>query len=128
MSQDCNRVASGTAKSQPDGSILITTALHGWDEAYKVLVEGNTTVTVFNALAHLPRENGRHFTDDIFRCIFVNENFCTLIEISLKFVLIDNKPVLVRVMAWRRTGDKLLSEPVLTQFTDGFMRHNGEMS
>ena len=36
--------------------------------------------------------------------------------ILLKFVpkgLIDNKPVLVQVMAWRRTGDKPLSEPML---------------
>ena len=51
--------------------------------------------------------------------------------ISLKFVprsLIDNKPVLVQVMAWRRTGDKQLPEPVLTQFTDAYMRHQGEMS
>ena len=24
-------------------------------------------------------QNGRHFADDIFRCIFVNEKFCTLI-------------------------------------------------
>ena len=28
-------------------------------------------------------------------------------------------------MAWRRTGDKPLSEPMLTQFTDAFMRHQG---
>ena len=49
-------------------------------------------------------------------------------EFSLKFVHrspIDNKPVLVQVMAWRRTGDKPLSEPMLTQFTDAYMRHYG---
>ena len=43
-------------------------------------------------------QNGRHFTDDIFRCIFVNEKFCILIKIPLKFVLkgpIDNDPALV---------------------------------
>ena len=34
-----------------------------------------------------PGQNGRHFGDDIFRCIFVNEKFCILIKISLKFVL-----------------------------------------
>ena len=28
-----------------------------------------------------PGQNGYHFVDDIFRCIFVNENFCILIEI-----------------------------------------------
>ena len=37
-------------------------------------------------------------TDDTFRCIFVNEKFCILIKIWLKFVPygpFDNKPVLV---------------------------------
>ena len=41
-------------------------------------------------------QNGRHFADDIFICIFVNEKFDILIKISLKFVPkgpIDNKPV-----------------------------------
>ena len=31
-------------------------------------------------------------------------------------------------MAWRRTGYKPLSEPMLTQITDAYMRHQGEMS
>ena len=64
--------------------------------------------------------------DDLSKYIFMNEKFCILIRISLKFVLkgpIDNKSVLVQVMAWRRIGDKPLSEPMLTQFTDGYMRH-----
>ena len=45
-----------------------------------------------------PGQNGRHFADDAFRCIFVNEKFCILIEISLKFVPkgpIDDNPALV---------------------------------
>ena len=45
-----------------------------------------------------PGQNGRHFADGIFRCIFMNEKFCILIEISLKFVPkspIDNNPALV---------------------------------
>ena len=33
-----------------------------------------------------PGQIGRHFEDDIFRCIFVNEKFCILIKISLKFI------------------------------------------
>ena len=32
-----------------------------------------------------PGQNRRRFADDIFKCIFVNENFCILIKISLKF-------------------------------------------
>ena len=45
-----------------------------------------------------PGQNRLHFSDDIFRCIFVNEKICILIKISLKFVPkgpIDNKPALV---------------------------------
>ena len=44
------------------------------------------------------RQNGRHFADDIFKCIFLNENVWIPIEISLKFVPkgpIDNIPALV---------------------------------
>ena len=49
-------------------------------------------------LAHPPGQNGRHFADDIFWCILVNEKFCMLNKISLKFVRkgpIDNNPALV---------------------------------
>ena len=66
---------------------------------------------------HTPGQNGRHFADDISRCIFVNEKFCILIKISLKFVPkgpINNNPALVQIMAWHRTGNKPLSE-VLNQ-------------
>ena len=43
-------------------------------------------------------QNGRHFPDDIFKCIFMNEKFCILIQISLKFVPrgpINNIPALI---------------------------------
>ena len=46
----------------------------------------------------LPGQDGHHFTDNIFQCIFVNEKFCILIKISPKFVAkgpIDNNPALV---------------------------------
>ena len=45
-----------------------------------------------------PGQNGRHFADDVFRCIFINEKFCILIKISPNFVPehpIDNNPALV---------------------------------
>ena len=64
--------------------------------------------------------------DDIFKCIFLNKKDKIPIPISLKLVLrspIENKSALVRVMAWRRTGDKPLPEPMMTQFTDVYMRH-----
>ena len=69
--------------------------------------------------------------DEIFKCIFLNENDWIPNRISLKFVPrnpIANKPALVQVMAWRRAGDKPLPEPMLIQFTDAYLRHQGEMS
>ena len=56
----------------------------------------------------------------------MKEKFCILIKISLKFVPkgpIDNNPALVQKMAWRQIGEKPLSEPMLAQFTDAYMRH-----
>ena len=47
------------------------------------------------------------FADDVFKCIFVNENVRILIKISLKFAPKDpiyNMPALVQIMAWRRPG------------------------
>ena len=46
--------------------------------------------------------------DDIFKCIFLKANDGIPVHISLKFIPmspVDNKAVLVRVMAWRRTGE-----------------------
>ena len=63
-----------------------------------------------------PRQNGRHFADVISKCIFLNENVWIPMKISLKFVHkgpINNIPALVQKMAWRRAGDKPLSEPML---------------
>ena len=62
------------------------------------------------------RWNEQHFTDDIFKRIFFNENVWISIKISLKFVLkgpINNIPALVQIMAWRSSGDKPLSEPMM---------------
>ena len=64
--------------------------------------------------------------DHIFKCILLDENGKIPIQISPKLVPmspIDNKLALVRVMAWRRTGDKPLPEPMMTQFTDAYMRY-----
>ena len=68
----------------------------------------------FNTLRS--RQYGRHFAADIFKCIFLNENVSIAIKISLKFVPkgpIYNIPALVQIMAWRRPGDKPLSEPMM---------------
>ena len=63
------------------------------------------------------RQNGRHFTDNIYKCIFLNETLWILIKISLKFLPygpVDKKSTLVQVMAWCWTGNKPLPQPVLT--------------
>ena len=44
-----------------------------------------------------PVQNGRHFEDDIYICIFENENMYIFIDISLKIVPrgpLDNNPAL----------------------------------
>ena len=78
-------------------------------------------------LTHLPLDKmAAILADDNSKCIFLNENDRIPIQISLKFVSkspIDNKPALVQVMAWRRTGDNPLPELMLTQFIDAYMRH-----
>ena len=68
----------------------------------------------FNTLR--PRQNGRYFVVDIFKCIFLNENAWISLKISLKFVpkvRINNIPSLDQIMAWHRPGDKLLFEPMM---------------
>ena len=64
-----------------------------------------------------PRQNGRHFADDILKCILMSENLWISLKNSLKFipkVRINSIPALVQIMAWRRSGDKPLSEPMVT--------------
>ena len=68
----------------------------------------------FNTLR--PRQNACHFADNICKSIFLNENVWIPIKISLKFVPkgpINHIPALVQIMAWRRPGDKPLSEPMM---------------
>ena len=63
-----------------------------------------------------PRRNRRYNADDIFKCIFLRENVLIPTKISLKFVPkapINNIPASVQIMAWRRPGDKPLSEPMM---------------
>ena len=56
------------------------------------------------------------FPDNIFKWIFLNEIIWISIKMSLKFVPrgpINNISALVQIMAWRRPGDKPLSEPMM---------------
>ena len=57
-----------------------------------------SNLLAFRCLNIEAETNGRHFPDDIFKCIFLNENMLTSIKISLKFVpkgQINNIPALV---------------------------------
>ena len=61
-----------------------------------------------------PRQNRRHFAEDVFKGIFLNKNFPN--NISLTYVpydLIDNIPALVQIMAWCLLDDKPLSEQMM---------------
>ena len=76
-----------------------------------------TTSVIKHALTHWGWDkNGRHFSDDIFKCIFLDKDMWFPLKISLMFVtrgLINNIPALVQAMAWWRPGDKPLSEPMM---------------
>ena len=85
-----------------------------WNWFRKSLVHCSSPSSPLNTLR--PRQNEQHFADDIFKRIFFNENFWILIKISLKFVPkgpINNIPAFVQIMAWRRSGDKPLSERMM---------------
>ena len=63
-----------------------------------------------------PRQNGRHFANYNFTCIFVNKNVWIPIKMSLRYISkgpIHNIPTLVQIMAWRHPGDKPLSKPMM---------------
>ena len=75
------------------------------------------------------RQNGRHFADNIFNCIFLNENVWFSTQISLNLVPegpICNKSALVQVMAslaWNQAAHKSLSKPLLTQIAEANSGH-----
>ena len=67
----------------------------------KADMNGSETVW-FNTLT--PRQNGRHFSNDIFKRIFFNETIWISVKMSLKFIpegQINNIPALVQIMSGR---------------------------
>ena len=101
--------------------ILSVIVVRIWEKIYRVITAPHCIASSkaqqkpgVNTLR--PRQNGRHFADDIFKCIFLNENVWIPIKISLKFVPkgpINSIPALVQIMAWCRPGDKPLSESMM---------------
>ena len=83
-------------------------------------------------LTHFPLNKMATISQTMYsEVFFVNEKLSILIHIPLKFVPkgpFDNKAALVQLMAWRRIGEKPVSEPMLTRLADAYMQHSGEMS
>ena len=89
----------------------------GWHDLYNVLLPILREYQIHVYLNTLRlRQNGRNFTGNILKCIFLNENVWISIKISLKFVPscpINNIPALVWIMVWHQPGDKPLSESMV---------------
>ena len=63
-----------------------------------------------------PRQNCRQCADEIFKCVFLNENVRISLRMPLNFVpkgSINNITALAQTMAWCRPSDKPLSEPMM---------------
>ena len=63
----------------------------GWDSVCRITLED----TLLNSSS--PGQNGRHFADDIFKGIFLNEKVRFVAKIWMKFITmgpIDNNPAL----------------------------------
>ena len=94
----------------------VAPSLIGWAHAQN----GETAfeLVIFKLMATLLRltQDGCHLPGDISKRIFLNKNIRISIKIWLKFVpmrSINNIPALFQIMAWRRPGDKPLSEPMM---------------
>ena len=67
------------------------------------------------------RQNGRHYTEESFSCLFLYENVWISIKtlnVTLNFVPtgpIYNIPAYGQIMAWCRPGDNPLSEPLMVR-------------
>ena len=95
-----------------NGTVLSRTLFLKWLWKYHL----SMATILFRVNILRPRQNGCHFADDTFKRIFLNENVIISIQISLKFVPkgpINNIPALVQITAWRRAGDKSLSEAMM---------------
>ena len=69
-------------------------------------------------------QNGGHFVDNIFKCIFLTESTSSHVSIQLHFVPegpVHNMSPLVQEMAWHLFGAKPLPEPMLIHITDTYV-------
>ena len=99
---------------------------YGDNKISRVTVSSINHVAWYQYKKLRPERNSRQVAD-IFKSIFLNEN----IWISLKLFPRGQITIilaLVQIMAWRRPGDKSLSEPMMICFTDTIMRHSASGS
>ena len=61
-----------------------------------------------NCFNSSPGQGGRHFADDIFKCIFMSNTFCVLIRISLK-ILLKGPINISHWFRWWRDAEQLTS-------------------
>ena len=97
--------------------------LYDYSQSLLLYLLTQTCVSTLIVNTLRPRQNGRRFADDTFKRIFLNENVRISIKISPKFVPkspINNNPALVQIMAWRRSGDKPSSEPMMVSLLTHF--------
>ena len=90
---------------------IVTSSLIGWE--------------------HKQNDPWSTYACDIFKCIFLKEKIWILIQILQKFAckgLIDNKAVLIHVMAWREPGDKPLPGPMLAKMCDAIWCHQASIN
>ena len=76
-------------------------------------------------------KNGHHFADDIFKCIFLNENEWISLQISLKFVAnvpINIIPALVQINGLARTRQQAIIWTNDGSLTDAYRCHSASMS
>ena len=78
-----------------------------------------------------PRQDGRHFPDDIFNCIFLNGKVWILIKISLKFVPkdpINNIPSLAQIYGLASARRQAIIWTNDGEFIDAYMCYSASMS
>ena len=99
---------------------------------YNTLISNRPSIYFSYAFNTLRLEQiGRYFAGGIFKCIFLNENYCAHIAIAPNFFsgsLINNESVTVQVMAWRRTSEKPSAQTILIMFYDTIWYHCPTMS
>ena len=118
----CIDVAGKTSIVSLDQSYRLTVVNSEYNTSWKGTFEvWHSKERVIPVLTHIPLDKtDAILADDIFKWIFSTENCRIPIQISLKFVArspVDNNSALAQIIAWHRTGEKSLPEPMMTHLT-----------